>query len=1160
MRTLTSEQGTQQEDMMSSSAGRSPTESAIPELQSPFLRNKNTYIPDDHHDFASALAPARIDEVVRAPPARDSQSLRLSPLPQARSLQDWEVEDFILVATIDGSLHALDRTCGKERWVLGNPESPMIKTFHHRQNRSQIDQPDPEEDFVFVVEPSLGGSLYIQHKDPSIGLQSLDMTVKSLVDRSPHLTRDPPLAFVASKDASMYTIDAVTGTVKDFIDTTASYFSDDSSKGICRKLSGFEIDEQGCEPAGVLHVGRTTYTAVISDGLTRKKICTIQYSEWTPNNGDFDLQSQYNMPFDRLHIHTFHDGHFIGLEGVDQDRRAKFHGKFGSPAARVWDVARPSDDAAIESSLIMLASPANPANFQGSSYNSRPYDDKVFINKTEAGWFALSELRYPGVTSQAGRAKVDTTVSSGFESIGLEENFDRYVGFHHTNVVGSRNTGPLTISGPRDTSDLGIREAQGMALDATLMSRPLLSSTISKESALVFFIATVLFGLALAKQKKIRLQRLDTQRVSLNQNEADLRSRDQALLSSNSESRPSLPSESSGSPLPQVNIPQTDMSLGTSSPVPPSMTHARQVSNTVQEVDQGSGSDSEEGLSELKNSEDVPISKKKTKRGKRGARKGKRGAKKSMNPESMEDLALVPEVTQKDGELVVGRLRINTTVCLGNGSSGTTVFPGSIDGRDVAVKRIVRSTHSLAAKEIKHLLSSDENAHVVRYMGKEESTNFTYIALDRFTASLDQVVERPEKYPMLVMPPKGLDVKDALRQITDGVQHLHSLKLVHRDIKPQNVLVRSVKSNRPVVGRPKLQFVITDFGLCRTLEDGPNSTYAPTANHTAAGTSGWRAPELLANSKNMADVPVVSRPDDVKTEEGSASKSHSSDCVVVDPPTGRRATKAIDIFSLGCVFFYIMTQGRHPFDVGGESLGRDLNIKENRSDLGVLRLYDYSFEADDLIMQMINHQPSNRPDTSTILLHPYFWDVEVKLDFLCELSDRFEHEKLHPTTTTTTSSSSLLSSPSSISSSPSSPPPAPAPGVASTTSTSGVVSSPLLTALESQSPNVIGPTNDFLKALPRNFLTEMGKQRKYTGSRMLDLLRVIRNKKNHFHDLPENVRRDLMDGGTSEGYFRFWSQRFPSLLVVCHALVLELGVVQAWRLERFFSIRCEGQG
>ncbi|SLM38275.1 ire protein kinase [Lasallia pustulata] len=125
-----------------------------------------------------------------------------------------------------------------------------------------------------------------------------------------------------------------------------------------------------------------------------------------------------------------------------------------------------------------------------------------------------------------------------------------------------------------------------------------------------------------------------------------------------------------------------------------------------------------------------------------------------MSPESMDEdeTMIIQEVLlTKEGMQQVGRLKVNINEkqCLGHGSNGTAVFPGSLDGREVAVKRLLRSSTSLAAKEIKHLLSSDENPHVVRYFGKEESPTFTYIALDLFTASLDRVVEQPENYPGL---------------------------------------------------------------------------------------------------------------------------------------------------------------------------------------------------------------------------------------------------------------------------------------------------------------------------------------------------------------------------------------------------------------------------
>ncbi len=1092
------------------SAGRSPAESAFPKLDTTYAKHRNTHT-SDNDDFMSALAPARVDDVVRAPPARNGQPSGLSSLPTARSLQDWEVEDFILVATIDGSLHALDRKNGKERWILGNPESPMIETIHHRQNRSNKHDLESEDDFMFIVEPSLDGNLYIQHKDPSIGLQRLDMTMRSLVDRSPQRTRDPPLVFVARKEASMYTIDAATGNVKDFIDTTATYSSEDATKGSCRRLSGFEIDEQDCEPAGVLHIGRTTHSVVIQDGITREMVCTIKYSEWTPNNGDQDLHIQYNIPFDNRRIHSFHDGQFIGLDISGVDRRTKFHGKLDTPVARVWDVARPVGHLATESALVMFSPPPDPASLQSIQWNDGDGGDKVFVNRTDAGWYAMSELRYPGITSQAKKAKIHTVGGLETRYLDFDADSDNLVGYHDLNVIENREHIPLTISSPRSGHELTVPPDGGVATPSPPSISSLISQTVSEYPAGILFIMAIFFMFAFAKNWKpdrSAVQKHEKQRLQiLTEKPLPELPRSRSQSAHNIASMTAMPGGHVGMNASDVAAPVADHSSLAPEPEgdptrPAKTTNQRLRKDSESFQEQGSESESDEEAAEYKNGEGATGLKKKTKRGKRGARRGKKGAKKSMNPDSVEDLMIVPEWMQKDGEMLVGRLKIDTQTCLGNGSSGTVVFPGEFDGREVAVKRIVRSTHSLAAKEIKHLLSSDENPHVIRYIGKEETTNFTYIALDRFTASLDQVIERPERYPTLVLPPKGLDVKDTLRQITDGVQHLHSLKLVHRDIKPQNVLARAVKSHRPIVGQPKLQFVITDFGLCKTLDDGPNSTYAPTANHTAAGTSGWRAPELLVNSKASVAAPIAS------TGTSTISNSHSSDGTTIDPPTGRRATKAIDIFSLGCVFFYIMTQGRHPFDVGGESLGRDLNIKENRSDLQVLRLYDYSFEADDLILQMLKHEPRQRPDTAMILLHPYFWDVDTKLDFLCELSDRFEHEKLAP-------------------------------------------DSPHLAALEAQAPNVIGPTKDFLKALPKNFINEMGKQRKYTGSRMLDLLRVIRNKKNHFQDLPENVR-EMMMGGSAEGYFGFWGRRFPSLLVVVHALVLERGLVGGWRLERYF--------
>jgi len=67
-----------------------------------------------------------------------------------------------------------------------------------------------------------------------------------------------------------------------------------------------------------------------------------------------------------------------------------------------------------------------------------------------------------------------------------------------------------------------------------------------------------------------------------------------------------------------------------------------------------------------------------------------------------------------------------------------------------------------------------------------------------------------------------------------------------------------------------------------------------------------------------------------------------------------RQTRAVDLFSLGCVLFFCMTAGRHPF---GERLERDVNIVKNKKDLF---LVEFLPEAEDLISCLLNPDPNLR--------------------------------------------------------------------------------------------------------------------------------------------------------------------------------------------------------
>jgi Protein kinase domain len=134
-----------------------------------------------------------------------------------------------------------------------------------------------------------------------------------------------------------------------------------------------------------------------------------------------------------------------------------------------------------------------------------------------------------------------------------------------------------------------------------------------------------------------------------------------------------------------------------------------------------------------------------------------------------------------------GIIEICEDVILGHGGHGTVVYKGVLDGRQVAVKRMLKTYHASADREISLLIESDGHPNVVRYFLKEIRGDFVYLALELCDLSLHDLIghirsrldrignkssDNEEKERIFEA------TKSIIFQIVNGVYHLHQNRIM----------------------------------------------------------------------------------------------------------------------------------------------------------------------------------------------------------------------------------------------------------------------------------------------------------------------------------------------------------------------------------------------
>ncbi|ODM90254.1 Serine/threonine-protein kinase/endoribonuclease IRE2 [Orchesella cincta] len=267
-----------------------------------------------------------------------------------------------------------------------------------------------------------------------------------------------------------------------------------------------------------------------------------------------------------------------------------------------------------------------------------------------------------------------------------------------------------------------------------------------------------------------------------------------------------------------------------------------------------------------------------------------------------------------------------------NGCAETGKFyKGKFGGRDVAVKEIDIKLHGIKIvwNEVKLLLKSDAHENIIRYLTIERKDDYTLMALEQCITTLQRLFKSPQdNRPNIVST-------ELLRQATLGVAHLHSLHIVHGNLKPENVVLCDISTN-------VIRVKITDFRAGKSFNDEDILDTCRSSLLIAEGV-GWMAPEI-AEILDNTDSENYSLPRTVQNELNA------------------KMTYASDIFSLGCIFYFVMTGGQHPF---GTMLKRQCYILDKQ--------YKIDSEINStLVRRMTEYDAVFRPQAAELLTDAMF--------------------------------------------------------------------------------------------------------------------------------------------------------------------------------------------
>lgn len=170
--------------------------------------------------------------------------------------------------------------------------------------------------------------------------------------------------------------------------------------------------------------------------------------------------------------------------------------------------------------------------------------------------------------------------------------------------------------------------------------------------------------------------------------------------------------------------------------------------------------------------------------------------------------------------------------------------------------------------------------------------------------------------------------KDVAEKMLKGLKWLHSLRIIHRDIKPTNVLLMEKSSG-------ELELKISDFGFAKEVKIS-SSQISVIPNESVY----WEVPEMSKGRYNMKS----------------------------------------DVYSMGCLIYYIANAGITRKSNNLIDFSWSSSFRESSDNALIYHL----------VSVMTKTEPDLRPSTECLLYHPYLWNHQKILNFLVSFADRIK--------------------------------------------------------------------------------------------------------------------------------------------------------------------------